>query len=183
MRYSNMTILLHWLGAGLIFLTFGVGAWGLVPTPNTAHKLPLLWLHMGLGLSLLVLTALRLMLRARRGGPRLKRPTRTAARPGRPQPWLTRLAQPVQNLLYAATPLMALSGLGLAWQAGYGQDLRALPADFYAFSLRAAHGTFSSLLAALIVLHLLTWAYYQFIRGENALAWMWFRKPKKDEHE
>lgn len=179
MRYSNASIVLHWMGAGMIFFTFGLGVLGLVPAANTPAKLPWLWLHMGLGVGLLLLSLLRLGLRLRSFRPRRS----LNRRPGAPrkQPLLARMAQPVQNLLYAASLLMSLSGLGLAWQAGYAQNLRNMPSNFYVFPLRTWHGVFSTLLAALVVLHLLTWAYYQFLRGENALAWMWFRTPKKEK--
>lgn len=176
MRYPPSLIILHWLLALLIFLTFGLATLALVPAANTPAKLIPLWAHMALGLAIFLLTAARLIIRLRSA--RNRRPARKTPL-ARAKPFLAQIAGPVQSLLYAATLLMSLSGMALAWQAGYAQNLRSMPADFYAFSLRAIHGTLSTLLVILVLFHLLTWVYYQFLRGENALAWIWFR-PRKN---
>lgn len=177
MRYPPSIIILHWLLAALIFVTFGLATLALLPAANTPAKLIPLWAHMALGLTIFLLTAARLIIRARSA--KKQRPARKMPL-ARPRPFLAQIARPVQILLYAASLLMSLSGMGLAWQAGYADNLKSMPADFYAFPLRAIHGTLSTLLVILVLLHLLTWVYYQFLRGENALAWMWFR-PKKNE--
>lgn len=177
MRYPPSIIILHWLLAALIFITFGLATLALVPAANTPAKLIPLWAHMALGLAIFLLTAARLLIRARSA--KKQRPARKLTT-RRAKPLLAQIAGPVQILLYAVSLLMSLTGMGLAWQAGYAANLKTMPANFYAFSLRAVHGTLSTLLVILVVLHLLTWVYYQFLRGENALAWIWFR-PKKNE--
>ena len=176
MRYPPALIILHWLLAALIFITFGLATLALVPAANTPAKLVPLWAHMALGLAIFLLTAARLVIRARSA--KNRRPARKTPL-ARSRPFLAQIARPVQFLLYAASLLMSLTGVGLAWQAGYAENLRSMPANFYAFPLRAIHGTLSTLLVILVVLHLLTWVYYQFLRGENALSWIWFR-PKKN---
>lgn len=183
MRYPPSIIILHWLLAALIFITFALATLALVPAANTPNKLIPLWAHMALGLAIFLLTAIRLIIRVRSA--KNRRPARKTP-PARSRPLLAQIARPVQFLLYAASLLMALTGIGLAWQAGYAQNLATMPTDFYAFPLRAVHGTLSTLLVILLLLHLLTWVYYQFLRGENALAWIWFRPQKnrvKSPHE
>ncbi len=65
MRYSPALIILHWLSALLIFATFLIGILVLVPMPNNPAKLLPLWVHMALGLGILVITAARYIIRVR----------------------------------------------------------------------------------------------------------------------
>ncbi len=174
MRYHASLILLHWLSALFIFATFLIGVFVLVPMPDNPVKLLPLWAHMLLGLGILIITVARYTIRVR-----TLKPLRKVKNPlAKKKPLIVTMAEPVQLLLYLFTILMSLSGTGLALQAGLFADTQAIPADFYAFPLRTVHGTISTILFVLIVLHLLTWVYYQFLRGENALAWMWFRRRK-----
>jgi cytochrome b561 len=174
-RYHPVLISLHWLSALLLLLTSLIGVFRLVPLPNSPAKLIPLTLHMALGLSLLALTIVRFFVRRA-----TLKPLRKVRNPLAPKkPFLVTMAEPVQALLYLFTLLMSLTGLGLTLQAG--MLTRAgiiLPDDFYAFPLRSVHGVLSSILFVLVSLHLLTWVYYQFLRGENALAWIWFKTPR-----
>ena len=181
--YHPALVVLHWLTALLLAVTFGLGAWGLVRMPNLPPKVLPLGVHMGLGVTLLVVTVVRFLVRLRTV-PR-QRLRRSSGQDQRPL--LSRLARPVQTLLYLLTFLMALCGVGLALQAGLPGVLFSaspLPADLFAFPLRDLHALLSILLLGLIVLHLLVWVHYQFLRGENALAWMWFApgRNRKDPH-
>jgi cytochrome b561 len=174
MRYHPALILLHWISALLIFTVFLLGMFILVPMPNNPAKLVPLWVHMTLGLGILAITVARYIIRLR-----TLKPLRKVKNPlAKKKPLIVTMAEPVQLLLYLFTFLMSLSGAGLALQAGLWADASAIPADFYAFPLRTIHGTLSTALFVLVVLHLLTWVYYQFLRGENALSWIWFRKRK-----
>jgi cytochrome b561 len=179
--YHPVLILLHWLTALLLAVTFGLGAWVLVRMPNTPAKVVPLEVHMALGLALLVVTAVRFVVRLRTvPRPRLHR----LPGPDR-RPLLSRLARPVQYLLYLFTFLMTVCGLGLALQAGLPGVVFAaapLPEDFFAFPLRDVHALLSVILLGLVVLHLLVWVQHQFLRGENALAWMWF-PPRRVQSE
>jgi cytochrome b561 len=174
-RYHPILVVFHWLSAILILITFLLGMFVLVPLPNTAAKIVPLGVHMGLGLGTLVLTVARLIVRRA-----TLKPLREVKTPqAKKKPLVVVMAQPVQSLLYLFTLLMSASGAGLTLQAGLltGTGI-ILPPDFYAFPLRSVHGALSTVLFVMVVLHLLTWIYYQFLRRENALAWMWFNKRK-----
>lgn len=174
-RYHPLLIFLHWLLALLIFAAFLLGVFALAEQPNTQKKIVPLGVHMALGTLTLLLTVIRFIVR----WVTLK-PLRRVQNPlAKKKPLIVTMAGPVQSLLYLFTFLMSLTGLGLTLQAGVltSSGIR-LPADFYAFPLRTVHGVLSTGLFVLIVLHLLTWVYFQFIRGENALAWMWLNRKK-----
>lgn len=174
-RYHPLLVILHWLSALLIFAAFLLGMFALAHQPNTQEKIIPLGVHITLGALTLLLTVIRFIVRRVTLKPlrRVKNPL------AKKKPLIVTMAGPVQYLLYLFTFLMSLTGIGLTLQAGVltGSGIR-LPDDFYAFSLRAVHGVLSTILFVLIVLHLLTWVYFQFIKGENALAWMWFKRKK-----
>jgi len=174
-RYPPLLVILHWLSAVLIFVTFLLGVFALAEQPNTQEKIIPLAVHMALGTGILLLTVIRFIVRRV-----MLKPLRKVRNPlAKPKPLIVTIAGPVQWLLYLFTLLMSLTGIGLTLQAGVLSDSGlVLPTDFYAFPLRTVHGTLSTALFVLIVLHLLTWVYFQFIRGENALAWIWFNKKK-----
>jgi cytochrome b561 len=168
--YPPALILLHWLSAILLGATFLLG----IASGSASEKTIPALIHGGLGLILFTLTLLRLAIRLR-----LRKPTRRAKKNplAKPKPLLAQIAVPVQWLLYLITLLMSLSGMALTLQAGvFSAAGLVIPADFYVFPLRAWHTAASTLLFVLFVLHLLTWVYYQFLRGENALQWIWFHK-------
>ncbi len=174
-RYHPLLVILHWLSALLIFATFLLGMFALAEQPNTQEKIIPLGVHMGLGTATLLLTLLRFIVRRV-----TLKPLRKVKNPlAKKKPLIVTMAEPVQFLLYLFTFLMSLTGIGLTLQAGVltNSGIR-LPNDFYAFSLRTVHGALSTILFVLIALHLLTWVYFQFIKGENALAWMWFNRKK-----
>jgi cytochrome b561 len=78
------------------------------------------------------------------------------------------------------TLLVAVSGVGIAIQSGLpgivfaGQGI--LPADFWAYAPRTAHGILTKLLAALIVLHVAGAIYHQLIIKDRLFLRIWFRK-------
>jgi len=175
-RYHPILIVLHWLSAVLILVTFLLGVFTLAHQPNTPQKVVPLGVHMGLGVVILFVTVMRFIVRRA-----TLKPLRQVKNPlAKPKPIIVTMAEPVQYLLYLFSFLMSLSGAGLALQAGVLTSSGiTLPEDFYAFPLRSLHGTISTALFVLVALHLLTWVYFQFIRGENALAWIWFNRKKK----
>lgn len=174
-RYHPLLVGLHWLSALLVFASFLLGMFALAHQPNTPEKIVPLAVHITLGTGILLLTVLRLFVRLV-----TLKPLRKVKNPlAKKKPLIVTMAGPVQALLYLFTFLMSLTGIGLTLQAGIlTPSGLVLPDDFYAFSLRAVHGTISTALFVLIMLHLLTWIYFQFIKGENALRWMWFNRKK-----
>ena len=183
-RFRPLWVLLHWLMALLVFVTFGIGLLNLVNQPNTDAKIVPLGIHMALGISILLLVIARYSLRLLVFKPPQRSssiPT-SASIPARKKIiLLDRLTPYVHILLYLCTGLMALLGLLIAIPADlfptvWGGSGAALPASFYIYPARAWHGTLSLILALLIAQHVLVAIYHQFIKGENYLGRMWFNK-------
>nr|WP_230975460.1 cytochrome b/b6 domain-containing protein [Acetobacter garciniae] len=104
-----MTILLHWLTAGLVFALFGLGeTWDLVQHP-THHIMVVA--HMTAGLALVAVLAVRIGWRLTKG--------RKFASSG--SAMATRLGHCMDYTLYAL--LVAEACLGFAWRWGAGRTL------------------------------------------------------------
>lgn len=177
-RYRPLYISLHWISALLVFGAFLIGLVSLVKLPNTGQKLVPLTVHVGLGISILVLTIIRIVVRSLMGRP-VHRLTSLTAPGKKSAPLLDRLSIYVQPLLYLCTFLMAVVGIAIAIPADlfailfFGKN-QPLPPDFYVFPARIWHGTISLVLMLLIVQHILVFVYHQFLRGENFIGRMWF---------
>ncbi|MBI5953353.1 MAG: cytochrome b/b6 domain-containing protein, partial [Chloroflexi bacterium] len=171
-RYRPLWVILHWLMALLVFTTFGIGLLSLANHPNTGAKLVPLGLHMAFGIAILVIVALRYLLRVLVFKP-ARRAVSAETVPARRKPiLLDRMTPHVHILLYFFTALMALLGISIALPADlfatvWGASGAGLPADFYAYPARAWHGALSLVLMVLIAQHVLVMAYHQFLRGEN----------------
>jgi cytochrome b561 len=178
-RYRPLWVVLHWLMALLIFITFGIGLFSLADQPNTSAKIVPLGVHMALGIAILVIVIIRYGMRLL-----IFKPPRRAAAPAgailRKQPILLERLTPITHaLLYFCTALMALLGILIALPADlfssvWGASGAALPGNFYVYPARAWHGALSLLLMVLIGQHVLAAVYHQFLRGENYLGRMWF---------
>jgi cytochrome b561 len=159
-RYAKPVVALHWLLAALI-----LGAWvagqrveGMANTD--AAKITALGWHMATGGTVLVLMALRLVLRLRTGAP----------------PPVNRLAPVVHWLIYAAVFVMAGSGIAMSVANGlpgivFG-GTGTLPATFDG-PARAIHGVTATLVAALFALHL-AGVLWHGIQGKGVLGRMTF---------
>lgn len=99
-RYTRTAIALHWLMALLVIGLLGVGTWmtGLKPSPT---KIAVYTWHKWIGLTVLILTLVRLGWRLRHAPPPL--PTGTPA-------WQRRAAAASHALLYALLIAMPLTG-------------------------------------------------------------------------
>jgi len=170
-RFHPALVALHWLLAILIVLALVLGGTVLAEIPNDApEKLTALQAHMIIGITILVLTLIRIGVRF------------TAADPAElkgEKPLQKKASAAIHGLLYLGVLVMATSGLGLAYLAGlpdivFGGSGAAVPADFAEFTPRLVHGLVSKLLMALIALHLLAALYHQFIVKDGLLRRMWF---------
>ncbi len=179
-RYRPLWVILHWLMALLVFVTFGIGLLDLTKTADSGAKLMPLAVHMTLGISILLIVIGRSVLRLLV----FKPPKRAASAPGlhlkRP-PLLDQLSVYVHPLLYLLTALMALLGIAIAlpadlFAAVLSGSATRIPSDFYIYSARTWHGTLSLILMLLIAQHILVAVFHQFIKGENFLGRMWFLK-------
>lgn len=116
--YSRAQIVLHWTIALLILVQFlaadGIeNAWNALQEGDAlrAGDLPLAWLHVGIGITVLVLAFVRVWLRLTRGAPPLPDNDPLPARIG---------AHVVHALIYLLLFLMPISG-SIAWFGGVGE--------------------------------------------------------------
>lgn len=161
-RYAPTVVILHWLLAFLIAGAWIAGKTMLDGVPNSdPGKVTSLMLHMGTGIAVLVLMAVRLVSRLRTGAPPAKNP----------------LATTVHWLIYAAVFAMAASGMVMSAQNGlpavvFGGE-GALPAEIGG-PARAVHAVTATVLAGLFALHL-AGVLWHGIRGQGVLARMTLR--------
>ncbi len=164
-RYSPLWVTLHWLTAILIFaaIYFGLSS----ANSPTVEKASFLRWHMPIGVTVLVLTVIRLFIRWRTLRPA---PATTG------NALLDKAAEGVHHLLYLFALLLPLTGFGLSIAynlapsvfEGQGQ----IPADLNA----SLHGLLGRILALLVLIHVAAALYHQLIRRDNLLARMWYGK-------
>lgn len=167
-RYAPSLVALHWLLAVAIFGAFVMGAFVLDDMKNDVpEKVLLLKLHIVGGLSILVLTILRLIVRLKTGKPE---PVVTD------NPKMDKVGTGVQHLLYALTFVAALSGMALSIKADLMailfKNAGALPADFEGFAAHGVHGAMAFTLIGFTLVHVAGALKHQFILKNNMLARM-----------
>jgi cytochrome b561 len=171
-RYPRPMIYLHWLLTVLILMSLIGGKVLLESTPNSdPGKVSLLGGHMVLGMVILVLMLVRVGLRLRGPLP----PDANAD-----QPLLSLAGKAGHGGLYLLIFGMCLSGLALSVAAGlpgnvFGNSGEPLPADFHAFTARAAHGLMASLLILLVAVHVAAALWHQFGRKDGLMNRMRLR--------
>ncbi len=109
MRYSTPAIVLHWLAALLIFVAFPLGVY-MHELPLSPGKLKLYSYHKWIGITLLMLAALRVTWRLTHTPPPL--PADMAA-------WQRRASQAVHGLLYVLMIAIPLSGWLMSSAKGF----------------------------------------------------------------
>lgn len=170
-RYHPALVVLHWLIAALILLMLVMGYTRLGETPNDAAKVQVLSLHMPIGITIVVLTVLRFLVRVFS-----KKPEHATTG----NPLLDKVGVVTHYLLYLAALGMGISGMGISALAGLPaivfEGAGSLPADFAAFPPAIGHGFFGYVLSGLVLLHIGAALFHQFIRKDNLLARMWFGK-------
>jgi len=172
-RYNRWLVALHWLLAVMIVVVLPVGFLVLAPMPNTdPQKLQLLMFHMAGGMFLLTLMVIRFVVRMVTSRP-------PAVSTG--YPLADRFAPVTHYGFYLLVLLMAASGLTIALLAGLNRSVfqhsgEPLPADFDVFPSMQVHGLVATLLALLIVLHVVAALYHQFVHHDSLFRRMWFGK-------
>lgn len=166
-RYHPLLVTLHWLLALAVIGNLAAGALVLDGMANSDPAKPaILRLHMASGLTILLLMVARLVTRWRTAKPPMPHTG--------PLRWL---ATANHWALYAFTFAMAMTGLGTAQLGGLFPILEgksvALPASFEAIPPFAGHVLFSSVLLALIALHLAA-VVWHLVKRDNVLPRMWF---------
>ncbi len=171
-RYHPILVVIHWLSALLAIAMLAMGLFFLKQMPNNEAKIPLLAIHIAIGITILLLTVVRLLVRF---STKLPSPARSGSA------FLDMVGNVTHILLYMGMIAMGLSGLGVASQAGlmdivFGNSNAPLPGNLYVFPSRIWHGYIALSLLVLIGLHLAGAFYHQFLRKDNLIARMSFRK-------
>lgn len=108
-RYSGTQITLHWLSALLVICTLSLPYAQDLVADLLGGTGGVFTLHKSLGLTILLLTVLRLLVRARQGTPRLladrARWQRTSAKLGHGVLYALLLAMPLSGLLFGKRPV------------------------------------------------------------------------------
>jgi len=176
-RYHPLLAALHWLLAVLIVAALGLGFFVVAATPNDdPRKVTELLLHMVTGGLIVVLMAIRFVVRLR-----TPRPPRATTG----YPLLDRLAPLAHYGFYVLILLLGASGLATALAAGlpaivFGGSGDPLPPSFLIYPPRVAHGTIATLLVGLIVLHGLAALYHHFVRKDRLIERMSFSLVPRD---
>lgn len=163
---------LHWLTAAAVLGLLGAGLW-MTGLPISLLKLQVYNWHKWIGLTVLALTALRLLWRWRNPPPPLPgtvtRWERALAPAGHWALLLLLLAMPVSGWLMSSA-----AGVSVAWFGALPlPDL--VPRDPALFeSLRTAHFFLSRLLIVVVVLHIAAVLHHDLIRRDGIFRRMWF---------
>ena len=172
-RYHPVLITLHWVLALMIILSLFVGGTMLAEMPNSdPGKVFALRGHMIFGIAILLLMLVRLVVRLRTNKP-------AHAETGNAM--LDKLGVWTHWAFYLFVILMALSGIGISALAGlppivFGGSGDPLPADFWAYPPRYAHGLIANILMVLVILHIAAFAWHQWIKKDGLFRRMWFGK-------
>jgi cytochrome b561 len=159
-RYHPLLVAMHWLLAALILAALAYGSFVLDDIPNSdPRKTAFLKLHMAAGIVILVLMAIRFVVRM------------STARPAyltTGNPLLDRLAPVAYYGFYVLVLLMVGTGLATALLARLNRIVfqhsgEPLPPNFGAYPSFLAHSILAAALAGLIVLHAVMALYHEFI--------------------
>jgi cytochrome b561 len=169
-RYTLTAMALHWLLAIAIVAVFGVGLY-MEDLPRSPERLQLVTWHKWAGVSILALSALRLLWRL------MHRPPADQPMPA----WQQRSAQAVHLVLYGLFFAVPLAGWAHSSAAGFPimwfgvlplPDFvpvdKALARDF-----KELHEAFSWALMVMVALHVAAAAKHQFIDRDGLIARMW----------
>lgn len=169
-RYDGVAIGLHWLLALLIVGAFCMGLY-MTSLPFSPQRIKLFSWHKWAGITILALSALRLLWRlAHRPPPDLPGPA-----------WQLRAAHLTHRLMYLLFFAVPLAGWFYSSAAGVQVVLfgvlplpnLAAPDQALADAVKPLHGVLAFMLAALVVLHVLATAKHQLVDRDGLLRRMW----------
>jgi cytochrome b561 len=175
MRYSNPAIVLHWLVALLIFVTFPLGLY-MADLPLSPEKLQLFSYHKWIGVTVFMLAGLRAVWRLTHTPPPL--PASVAI-------WQRRASAVVHGLLYLLILVIPLSGWLMSSAKGVQTvwfGVLPLP-DLLAKNkalgeqLGEIHETLNYVMLVLVVLHLAAALQHHFFERQPFLQRMGWSKP------
>jgi cytochrome b561 len=174
-----MAMALHWLLALAIVVSFGVGVF-MVDLSTSPTQLELYNWHKWAGITILALSALRLLWRLVRRPPPLE-PAQLAAMPS----WQQRAHRAVHGLFYVLFFAVPLAGWAYSSSAGFPVvwfGVLPLP-DFVpvdkalAETLKGVHKLLALSLGALVLLHVAAALKHQVVDGDGLLLRMWPARP------
>lgn len=170
MRYGGTAMAFHWVLAIAIVGSFSLGLY-MSDLPLTPWRLKLFNWHKWAGVTILALSALRLLWRL------THRPPADVAMPR----WQSKAAHATHVLLYLfffAVPLAgwaysSAAGFPIVWFGVLPLPDFVSPDKALASILKELHGLFAYGLAALVVLHVAGALKHQFIDRDRLIARMW----------
>ncbi len=176
MRYSTPAIVLHWLVALLIFVTFPLGLY-MADLPLSPDKLKLISYHKWIGVTVFMLAGLRVVWRFTHATPPL---------PASVADWQRRASAIVHGLLYLLILVIPLSGWLMSSAKGiptvwFGVlPLPDLIGKDKALGnlLQEVHETLNFTLLALVVLHVAAALQHHFIERQPFLQRMGWGRTK-----
>lgn len=177
MRYSTPAIVLHWLVALLIFVAFPLGVY-MHELPLSPGKLKLYSYHKWIGITLLMLVALRVTWRLTHTPPPL--PVDMAV-------WQRRASQAVHGLLYLLMIAIPLSGWLMSSAKGFQTvwfgvlplpDLVEKNRELGDF-LAGVHQALNFTLLALVIMHVGAALQHHFIERRPFLQRMGWNKKER----
>lgn len=175
-RYGAVAVALHWLTALLVVCGFTLGL-SMVPLPLSPRKLQWYLWHKWIGISVFLLTCLRLGWRWGHAPPPLPPMAR----------WQARTSQAAHALLYALLVAIPLSGWVYSSSTGVQvnylglfplPDLVAKDREL-AVVLRAVHVTLNFTLLAVVCVHIAAALKHHFADRDPVLTRMLPRIPRK----
>jgi cytochrome b561 len=175
-RYGNVAIVFHWLLAAAIAGAFSVGLY-MADLPFSPLRVKLFNWHKWAGITILALSAARLIWRLRRRPPALP-PHVLATMP----PWQQRAHRATYLALYLLFFAVPLSGWAYSSATGFPivwfgivplPDWVPVDKEFASSVLKPLHVTLAFSLAALVVLHVSATLKHQLIDHDGLFWRMW----------
>jgi cytochrome b561 len=170
-RYSPVAQAMHWINALLVFLTVPL-AWLMVNMPSTAHIVGQLFtLHESIGLTILIIVAVRLIWRAHHPAPPLPqsfaRWDKLAARASHWLLYVILIGMPVSGYL-----MNAAGGypIGFFWLFNMPGLPKAQELSDFAFQLHVVIGQW--LVYALVILHITATVWHVSVEIDGTLERM-----------
>jgi cytochrome b561 len=177
-RYTAVAQSFHWIIAALIVTQFILG-WTAVDLPLGVHKLAMLARHKSIGMTVLMLAALRLLWRWRHPAPELPpgmtRVERTTAHATHVAFYVLLFVMPVTGWIMSSAKKYSVSWFGLfTWPNLIGKNEAAFNL------LKSTHDILSYVLFAIAVLHVLAALKHHFWNRDDVLLRMLpFTKSEK----
>ena len=168
-HYNNVSIFLHWLIAGLIFVMYPLG-WYMSDLPEGHLKHILYSTHKSIGMTIFLVLLVRIAWRLTHPKPRL---------PETMPLWQRQLANYVQAMLYVLLVIQPLTGYLSTSFSGYKTNFWGLPLPYWGWKVPALNQFFTDLhtansvaLFALIILHICGAFAHLVSKHENVLPRM-----------